>query len=141
MAVKPLVPNPVHVSGSALIAKLAAAGWDGTPPEPERSRPHWLLHTQGEDHPDIADWHSGKWWFPGINEAYTPGAVSKAYRYIGPAARPEAAMLADAYCDFVVKQDGMNSANRDDKNLLAWQAARERLQQAELAYRAALRRG
>lgn len=141
MAVKPLIPNPVHVSASALIANLTSTPWNGIPPsEPTRSRPHWLMHREGESEPDIADWHGGKWWFPGIQESYTPHAVGAAYRYLGPAARPEAEALADAYCDFVVKQDAMNSASPDDKNLLAWQAARERLQQAELAYRAALRR-
>lgn len=142
MVVKPLVPNPVHVSASALIANIARAEWDGMPPHPEISRAHFLVYREGESEPDIADWHDGKWWMPGVNEGYTAGAVAKAYRYIGPAARPEAEALAEAYCDFVLKQDAMNSAaNRDDKPLLAWQAARERLQQAELSYRAAVRRG
>jgi hypothetical protein len=97
--------------------------WNGTPPA-EGS--HWLSSLDdGSD--EVAEWHSGRWWFAGNNHGFEPEAVRRSHRYRGAVPPPEAGAVADAYVR-------LRDAPPSRDNLAVYTSAKAALEQACVQY-------
>lgn len=99
--------------------------WTGEPLDGSEGT-HWLMSLDdGSD--EVAEWHTGKWWFLGNSNGFDPAAVCLSHRYRGRVPPPEAGGLADAY---VVLHDA--PPTRD--NLAGYTSAKQKVERAYVAY-------
>jgi hypothetical protein len=106
------------------MAEVILDAWDGKPPSGDGA--HWLVSLDdGSD--EVAEWHSGQWWFPGNSQGFDPEAVKRSHRYRGRVPPPEAAAVADAYL-------ALRDAPPSRDHLADYTSAKAKLERACVAY-------